>query len=159
MYVHICITDEDNEVQSSVQDNVEDADSREAIEPPKKRSRGTGKIQHCLRWLLNKKFIGRKSYVNILSSYSNNLLKRQNSLLKNVLAELTQNQTEVLKNVMEDQRKWEREMLEQEHEFQKQQNELFLTTLQTCIKNMHSKKMYCLHEILPTDSANGSNQV
>ncbi|KAK9686867.1 Myb/SANT-like DNA-binding domain [Popillia japonica] len=133
--------DEDNEVQSSVQDDVEDADSREAIEPPKKRSRG------------------RKSYVNILSSYSNNLLKRQNSLLKNVLAELTQNQTEVLKNVMEDQRKWEREMLEQEHEFQKQQNELFLTTLQTCIKNMHSKKMYCLHEILPTDSANGSNQV
>lgn len=49
MYVHICITDEDNEVQSSVQDDVEDADSREAIEPPKKRSRGTGKIQHCLR--------------------------------------------------------------------------------------------------------------
>lgn len=58
------------------------------------------------------------------------------------MTELTQNQVKVLKNLMEDQRQWERGMLEQEREFQKQQNESLLTTLQKCLENIHSNAPY-----------------
>ncbi|KAK9738755.1 Myb/SANT-like DNA-binding domain [Popillia japonica] len=93
------------------------------------------------------------AHIRYMGEFNNILvldLEHKSALFKTVMTELTQNQVKVLKNLMEDQRQWERGMLEQEREFQKQQNESLLTTLQKCLENIHSNAPYkILHITCP----------